>query len=225
MSKKKVKGEKSNLNVSDKKEKKNLNMDDEKNEAEINNENTPVLENENQEPESNHDKSEDIESKNIELQKEVNDLKEKLLRKQADYENFRKRLYREKDDSIKYSNQMMLMDIVEIIDDFERAIKSADDSKDFNSFHNGIEMIEKQFTSMLEKKWGLTRFSSVGEEFDPEKHQAISMEERKDHDKSMVIEDYQKGYFFYDRVLRPAKVKVSQPVVLKDDDKDNKENN
>ena len=64
---------------------------------------------------------------------------------------------------------------------------------------------------MLEKKWGLKRFDSAGESFDPEKHQAISMEEMEGHDHSIVLEDYLKGYFLHDRVLRPAKVKVSQP--------------
>ncbi|GAH32425.1 unnamed protein product, partial [marine sediment metagenome] len=91
--------------------------------------------------------------KNKELESDINDLKDQLLRKQADYENFRKRIAREKEESIRYANQMLLLDIVAVIDDFERAIASADESEDFTAFHSGIVLIEKQLTSMLEKKW------------------------------------------------------------------------
>ncbi len=144
---------------------------------------------------------------------EINELKDQLLRKQADYVNFRKRIAKEKEESIRYANQMLLLDIVAIIDDFERAIASADESKDFTAFHSGIVLIEKQLTSMLEKKWGLRRFDSLGEEFNPDKHQAIAIEEDQDDKRPIVKEDYQKGYFYHERVLRPAKVKVSQPKI------------
>jgi molecular chaperone GrpE len=152
--------------------------------------------------------SEEIERDPVE---EIASLQDQLLRKQAEFENFRKRISREKDEMVRYGNSMLLLDIIEIIDDFERAIKSSEESKDFQAFHSGIVMIENQLTSLLEKKWGLTRFDSEGEEFNPEKHQAIAAEEREDHEHAMVLEVYQKGYYLHDRVLRPAKVKVSQP--------------
>lgn len=158
-----------------------------------------------------------------ELEDQVLSLKDQLLRKQADFENFKKRINKDKEDSIKYANQMILLDMVEIIDDFERAIKSSDDSSDFEVFHNGIVMIENRLVSMLDKKWGLSRFNSLGELFDPEKHQAIAMEESSDCDEPEVIEDYQKGYLFHERVLRPAKVKVTQPAVEKNADNENSE--
>ena len=148
-----------------------------------------------------------------ELELDINDLKDQLLRKQADYVNFKKRIAKEKEESIRYANQMLLLDIVAVIDDFERAIASADESKDFTDFHSGIVLIEKQLTSMLEKKWGLRRFDSLGEEFNPDKHQAIAIEEDEDSELPIVKEDYQKGYFYHERVLRPAKVKVSQPKI------------
>jgi molecular chaperone GrpE len=152
-----------------------------------------------------------------ELQVEIGVLKDQLLRKQADYENFRKRLYREKDDSVKYANQMLLLDITSMIDNFERAMKSAEESKDFDAFHKGIVMIENQLVSLLEKKWGLKRFDSVGEVFDPDRHLAIAVEESPDYNVPTVIEDYQRGYLFHERVLRPAKVKVAQPVANNED--------
>ncbi len=147
----------------------------------------------------------------LELEHENSDLKDQYLRKQADFENFRKRMTREKADAIAYANKQLLLDILQIIDDFERAIKSAEESRDFDSFHEGVALIEKQFTSMLERKWGLKRFDSEGEEFDPQKHEAVMTGEDGDHDKPVVLEDYQKGYFLNDKVLRSAKVKVSVP--------------
>ncbi|MBN2444480.1 MAG: nucleotide exchange factor GrpE [Spirochaetales bacterium] len=156
-----------------------------------------------------------------ELNEEIASLNDRLLRKQADFENFRKRLYREKDESVKYANQMLLLDITGVIDDFERAIKSSEESKDFEVFHNGIVMIEKQLVSILEKKWELKRYDSVGEVFNPEKHLAIAVEESSEYEVSTVLEDYQKGYLFHERVLRPAKVKVSQPIAKEDTTTDN----
>lgn len=156
----------------------------------------------------------DIES----LRKRVSDLEselaeatDSLLRKTADFDNYRKRMLREKEDYVAYANRELLLDIVTIIDDFERAIRSADESDDFSAFHDGIVMIEKQFTGMLERKWKLARFDSVGETFDPQKHEAMMTEERADHSESTVLEDFQKGYMLHDKVLRPAKVKVSMP--------------
>lgn len=145
------------------------------------------------------------------LKEQVAELNDQLLRKQADFENFRKRMFHEREEAAKYANQRLLADLVEVVDNFERAIKSSEESKDFDSFHQGIELIEKQFLSLLESKWGLKRFDSAGEEFDPEKHEAIAVEESPDNENQMVVEDYQKGYMLHDRVLRHAKVKVSQP--------------
>ena len=146
-----------------------------------------------------------------ELEAENSDLKDQYLRKTADFENYRKRMLREKEEFGQYANRQLLLDIVPIIDDFERAIKSADESKDFDAFHDGVALIEKQFTSMLERKWGLQRFDSVGEEFDPQKHEALTTEELPESDTPTVVEDYQKGYMLHDKVLRSAKVKVALP--------------
>ena len=170
--------------------------------------------------ESGENKKKTPEQRIADLEEEVLSLKDKLLRKQADYENFRKRLFKEKEDSVKYANQMLLLDITSVIDDFERAIKSAEESKDFNAFHDGIVLIEKRLVSTLEKKWELKRFNSVGEPFNPDKHLAIAVEEGEEHEVPTVIEDYQKGYLFHERVLRPAKVKVSQPKTKEENNSD-----
>ncbi len=145
------------------------------------------------------------------LEAETADLKDKLLRKQADFENYRKRMLREREDSTRYSNAALLSDIIGLIDDFERAIKSAEESHDFPTFLQGISMIEKQFIEMLESRWGLKRFSSVGEGFDPNRHEAVLRVEGPSTTKPVVVEDFQKGYFLHERVLRPARVKVMVP--------------
>jgi molecular chaperone GrpE len=145
-------------------------------------------------------------------EEEIRELNDKYLRKQADFDNFRKRMLREKEDSIKFANKALLLDIIKVIDDFERALQSSEDSEDFKAFHSGIELIEKQMISMLETNWGLKRFDSTGEPFDPERHEALMMEESEDYDTQTVVEDFMKGYILHDRVIRHAKVKVSKPI-------------
>lgn len=175
-----------------------------------------------------HDNAEAVkettpELKAEEFQQELSDLKDQYLRKQADFENFRKRMFREKEEAIKFANSNLILDLIPIIDDFERAIRSGEDSQNFSSFHQGIELIEKQFIGMLDRKWGLKRFDSGGDDFDPERHEALLMEESDEVVKPKVVEDFQKGYMLHDRVLRHAKVKVHMPKddAVEDDEADN----
>ena len=145
------------------------------------------------------------------LREETAALQDQLLRKTADFENFRKRLNREKEEFVKYAISELLLDLTTLIDDFERAIKSAEESQEFASFLKGVALIEQQMVNMLEKRWNLKRFDSLGDEFDPNRHQAIATVESDEVDAPKVVEDYQRGYVLHDRILRPAKVKVAQP--------------
>jgi molecular chaperone GrpE len=142
---------------------------------------------------------------------EVLDLRDKLLRKQADFENYRKRMIRERDEAARYANAALLTDVIATIDDFERAIRSAEESRDFASFLQGVSMIERQLLETLEGRWGLKRFTSTGESFDPNRHEAVLRVEGPADARPTVVEDYQKGYYLHERVLRPAKVKVMVP--------------
>ena len=139
------------------------------------------------------------------------DLNDQYLRKAADFENFRKRMNREKQEITDFANQTLLLDLLPVIDDFERAIKSAETSRDFASFFKGVSMIEKQLSTQLENKWGLKRFDSEGQLFDPNRHEALQMEKSTEVTEATVKEDYLKGYLLRDRVLRFAKVKVAMP--------------
>ena len=145
------------------------------------------------------------------LQEEAAALQDQLLRKQADFENFRRRLHRDKDEAIRYANTEVLLDLADIIDGLERAIQTGADA-DPASLRDGVSLIEKQLTGLLERKWGFCRFVSKGEPFDPERHQAIASEESESHEVATVVEDYQRGYLLHDRVVRPARVKVAQPL-------------
>jgi len=135
-----------------------------------------------------------------------------LKRKQADFENYRKRVQREFDDFKKYATSDLVLDILNVIDDFERAIDSARSSKDFDTLLEGILLVEKHLRNLLENKYGIELIETVGREFDPMVHDAIMMEESEEYSEDTVVEDFQKGYKLHDRVLRPAKVKVAKAV-------------
>jgi molecular chaperone GrpE len=145
------------------------------------------------------------------LAAQLAETRDQLLRKAADFENFRKRMNQEKQMAIEYANQSLLLDIIPIIDDFERALQAAESSKDFAALLEGITMIEKRLTGQLESKWGLKRFNSAGELFDPNRHEALMMEKSPEVSEPTVQEDLLKGYLLKDRVIRAAKVKVLMP--------------
>lgn len=175
-------------------------------------ENTEEKESADNASENGGDKQNELADKIAALTEENSQLKDQLLRKQADFENYRRRMVREKEDAIKFGKSGLLTDLVEVIDNFERAIKSSEEGKDYDSFHSGIVMIEQQFTNMLEQKYGLSRFAEEGDEFDPQKHEAMTMQPSDEYDVQSVVTVFQKGYMLHDRVLRPAKVVVSMPV-------------
>jgi len=151
------------------------------------------------------------EQKIAELEAQLADTRDQLLRKAADFENFRKRMNQEKQSSVEYANQSLLLDIIPIIDDFERAIQSGESSTDYTGLLEGVKMIEKRLASQLENKWGLKRFNSAGELFDPNIHEAVMMEKTSDVSEATVQEDFSKGYLLKERVIRAAKVKVLMP--------------
>lgn len=147
------------------------------------------------------------------LQRENTELKEKLLRMAAENQNTRKRLVKQQEDAHKYRHQDILRDLGDVIDNFERAIESSADSRDFDNFHEGILMIEKQFSGMLTEKYGLERIGAVGELYDPAIHEALMLEESSEVEVETVKQVFQSGYRLHERILRPAKVVVSKPAI------------
>ncbi|MDR3166623.1 MAG: nucleotide exchange factor GrpE [Treponema sp.] len=160
----------------------------------------------------------DLTERVADLEAQLAEANNQFLRKAADFENFRKRMNREKQEAIDFANQSLLLDLIPILDDFERAIKAAVDTEgkvpssgEFAGFYEGITMIEKRLRSQLENKWGLKRFDSAGEVFDPNRHEAIMMEKSPEITEAVVQEDFLKGYTLKDRIVRSAKVKVLMP--------------
>lgn len=147
------------------------------------------------------------------LREENTELKEKILRMAAENQNTRKRLVKQHQDAHTYRHQDILRDLADVIDNFERAIESSVDSRDFDNFHEGILMIEKQFSGMLTEKYGLERIGAVGDLYDPAVHEAMMLEESPEVDTETVKQVYQAGYRLHNRILRPAKVIVSKPAV------------
>ena len=150
------------------------------------------------------------------LEAEIADLKDKILRMAAENQNTRKRLVKQQQDAHRYRHQDILRDLAEVIDNFERAIESSTESKDFDTFHEGILMIEKQFSGMLGEKYGLRKIGAEGEPFDPSAHEAMMMEESADVETETVKQVFQAGYRLHDRILRPAKVVVLKPAPAAD---------
>ena len=151
-----------------------------------------------------------LEAHEAALTEECSGLKDQYLRKLADDENFRKRMRREVEDARKFANSALLSDLVAILDDFDRAIGSAEHARDYVVLHDGIVLIRRQLGQMLANKYGLSPFSSMGEVFDPNIHEAVASEE-SDSGEAMVCQEFLPGYRLHERVIRSAKVKVAMP--------------
>jgi molecular chaperone GrpE len=135
---------------------------------------------------------------------------DKLLRNQADLENIRKRLEREKQDFLKFANEGLVLDLLNVLDDLERTVTLAESTKqDFDAFLKGVEMILAHLYEML-KVHGVKPVEAEGKIFDPNFHEALMQVEDKDLPDHTIVEVLQKGYLIHERVLRTAKVKVSK---------------
>ena len=142
------------------------------------------------------------------LQAEVLEHQRRTLRVQADFDNFRRRTQKEKEDLGKYASSKLITELLPVIDNFERALQASEENPEFESFSKGVSMIFRQLESVLATE-GLTAMKSVGEPFNPEYHQAIMQVESEEYEEGIVVEEVQKGYMLKDKVLRPAMVKVS----------------
>ncbi len=142
------------------------------------------------------------------LRREKDALQERLLRTAADFDNFRKRVDRERRDQADAMAADALMDILPIVDNLERALQAAT-SADAGSFRKGVELIHQQMVELLRKR-GVKAIETAGADFDPRFHQAVIHEVSPDHREGEVIEELQRGYMLGDRLLRPAMVKVAK---------------
>ncbi|MFZ3102610.1 MAG: nucleotide exchange factor GrpE [Desulfitobacteriaceae bacterium] len=156
-----------------------------------------------------------MEEKIIQLETELEGSKTKaaeyyarLQRLQADYDNYRKRTQKEKEDISKYAAERLVGAILPVLDNFERALSSVQTNPDLAGYSQGVELIFRQMHNLLVKE-GLAVIEAVGQPFDPNLHEAILSVESEEHPENTVVEEVQKGYYLKDRVLRPSMVKVS----------------
>lgn len=131
----------------------------------------------------------------------------RLIRLQADFENFKKRTEKDRQDTIKYANEKLILKLVDVVDNFHRALETEREEKD--SFYEGMELIFAQLTDVLEEE-GLEAIDPTGEAFDPNFHDAVLSEESEEVPSGHVIETMRKGYTLKGRLIRPAMVKVAQ---------------
>lgn len=144
-----------------------------------------------------------LEAKELEAQENY----DRFLRQVAELENFKKRMAREKSEAIRYANESLIKDLLPVLDNLERALEHAKGGGNGKPLLEGIEMVLKNFVEVLGKH-GVMQISTVGEMFDPEKHEALAQIESKEHEPNTVIEEHHKGYFLLDRLMRPAQVSV-----------------
>ncbi|WP_026771150.1 MULTISPECIES: nucleotide exchange factor GrpE [Sediminibacillus] len=155
--------------------------------------------------ESDQQASQEIEA----LKKEKDDVYQRLLRLQAEYDNFRKRTQKEKEADLKYKSQSLVSELLPVVDNFERALDTAPDDESTAGFVDGIKMVYRQLKDALEKE-GVEEIKTEGEPFDPTIHQAVMQVEDDQYESNVVVQELQKGYLLKDRVVRPAMVKVNQ---------------
>ncbi len=153
------------------------------------------------------------ESEFLKLKEEADKAKvywDRLLRLQADFDNTRKRLDREKQDFVKFANEGIILELLNILDDLERTLELAESKhQDLPAFLKGVEMILSHLYEML-KEYGIKPIEAQGKLFDPNYHEALMQAENKDVPEHTILEELQKGYLLNDRVIRTAKVKVSK---------------
>jgi molecular chaperone GrpE len=142
------------------------------------------------------------------LQKERDDLYDRLLRKTAEFDNFRKRVERDRKEMIDWAAADVIGDLLAIVDDFDRALE-APAPPEAQSFKSGLELIQRQLAELLKKR-GVSTVEALGADFDPHVHQAVAYEEVAGAREGEVVGVMAKGYKLGDRLLRPALVKVAK---------------
>jgi molecular chaperone GrpE len=144
------------------------------------------------------------------LRRERDELEDRWLRQTAEFDNYRKRMDRERRDLADHAASEILHELLPVLDDIERALEAAASADDpaVEAHRQGLELIERQFSEILRKRH-VSRVEAVGQDFDPNVHQAVGQEVSEEHREGEVIEELRRGYTLKDRLLRPAMVKVA----------------
>ena len=161
--------------------------------------------------EAEPEKVETPEEKIAKLEAENAELKDQLLRRAADFDNYRKRMIKEKQETYDYANAALLSDLLDSLDNFDRTVDAAATATDPKSIADGIKMINGNLVKMLEDKYGLVGYGAEGDDFNPDEHEAIGRMEEEGAEKETLAQVYLKGYKLKDKIIRHAKVMVKVP--------------
>ena len=178
--------------------------------------------NENDEENVQEEAQDDIDSLDDLTKEDILELKKKaverdtyldqLLRTKAEFMNYQKRMVKESESTSQFAVQSLILDFLPELDNFDRALKLADSSKDIDKFVEGIKLIEEQLFKVL-GKYGVEPIETVGKPFDPNLHEAVMEEENNEMPHHTIIDEFQRGFLLKERVIRPSKVKVSKKTI------------
>ena len=143
------------------------------------------------------------------LKKQLEEEKDRCLRLNAEFENQRKRLQKEKEEFVKYANEKLIIEFIDIMESLERGLENAKGSNNKDKLIQGLELIYKQLKNILEKN-GLVPIKALGEKFDPYKHEAMMQTPSQDDEEDMILEEFARGYMLNNMVIRYSKVRVSK---------------
>lgn len=152
---------------------------------------------------------------------EIKEANDKYIRLYAEFENYKKRVVKDQNESLKFANERLIKEMLPVIDNLERAVEHAkgNSQKEVEVIRGliaGVELILKQFKDML-CNFGVRELKAVGEPFDPARHEAVSHIETDEHDNNIIINEFQKGYLLNNKILRPSMVSVAKRVGKKED--------
>lgn len=151
----------------------------------------------------------DLISQVVKAREEAKDLEDRMLRLAAEFDNFKKRMQRERETALKYAEENLLRELLPSLDNLERAVEEGRRTNDAAALLAGVEMTRKGLFAVLEK-FGLAPLAGQDQPFDPNFHEALAMEHSAEVPANVILQEYQKGYQYKDRLLRAAKVVVSQ---------------
>ncbi|MCZ7398657.1 MAG: nucleotide exchange factor GrpE [Candidatus Methanoperedens sp.] len=143
------------------------------------------------------------------INKQLEEEKDRYLRLNADFDNLRKRTLKERDEFMKYANEKLILELVDVWESLERGIENAKKANDKDLLIEGMELVYKQFKNVLEKN-GLTPIKAVGEKFDHYKHEAMMQTITDEYDEGTILEEFARGYMLNGKVIRYSKVRVSK---------------
>ena len=173
---------------------------------------TPSTDQEAEESDENSQQNEEVTGLShqlLEKNEELHALNDKYLRLAAEFDNYKRRVQRDQSDTIRFANERLFKDLLPTLDNLERALQSGHEQALIEGLLEGVELTYKHFLDTLQKM-GMKQVASVGELFDPAKHQAVGQVESLTVPENVIVDEYQKGYFLHDRILRPAMVTVAK---------------